>query len=289
MKLGHKFKVLCLLLALIAGTTLTACTKKNTTDEKATEAKKEVSLFIAASLSDAAGELVKDFEAQNADVKVVVNADSSGKLKSQIMEGFDCDIFLSASTKEIKELDEKGMLVDNSTMDLLQNQLAIIAYKDYDGSVKGLDSVKEANSIALPYGSVPAGFYARKALIAEGILKVENQDNETVKAITGKTVSEALGGITISEKENVSVALSSVAEKSAEIGFAYVSDVKRNENVKIVSTIDVEKTGKITYPIAKVKSKNNTEDKAEITDKLYKALSDDKAKKVYEKYGFKVN
>lgn len=289
MKLGHKFKVLCLLLALIAGTTLTACTKKDTTDEKATEAKKEVNLFIAASLSDAVGELVKDFEAQNADVKVVVNADSSGKLKSQIMEGFDCDIFLSASTKEIKELNEKGMLVDNSTMDLLQNQLAIIAYKDYDGAVKGLDNVKDAKSIALPYGSVPAGFYARKALIAEGILKVENQDNKAVKAITGKTVSEALGGITISEKENVSVALSSVAEKSTEIGFVYVSDVKRNENVKIVSTIDVEKTGKITYPIAKVKSKKDTKDKAEIIDKLYKALSDDKAKKVYEKYGFKVD
>lgn len=289
MKLGHKFKVLCLLLALIAGTTLTACTKKDTTDEKATEAKKEVNLFIAASLSDAVGELVKDFEAQNADVKVVVNADSSGKLKSQIMEGFDCDIFLSASTKEIKELNEKGMLVDSSTMDLLQNQLAIIAYKDYDGAVKGLDSVKDAKSIALPYGSVPAGFYARKALIAEGILKVENQDNKAVKAITGKTVSEALGGITISEKENVSVALSSVAEKSTEIGFVYVSDVKRNENVKIVSTIDVEKTGKITYPIAKVKSKKDTKDKAEIIDKLYKALSDDKAKKVYEKYGFKVD
>lgn len=289
MKLGRKFKVLCLLLALIAGTTLTACTKKDTTDEKATEAKKEVNLFIAASLSDAVGELVKDFEAQNADVKVVVNADSSGKLKSQIMEGFDCDIFLSASTKEIKELNEKGMLVDNSTMDLLQNQLAIIAYKDYDGAVKGLDNVKDAKSIALPYGSVPAGFYARKALIAEGILKVENQDNKAVKAITGKTVSEALGGITISEKENVSVALSSVAEKSTEIGFVYVSDVKRNENVKIVSTIDVEKTGKITYPIAKVKSKKDTKDKAEIIDKLYKALSDDKAKKVYEKYGFKVD
>ena len=289
MKLGHKFKVLCLLLALIAGTTLTACTKKDTTDEKATEAKKEVNLFIAASLSDAVGELVKDFEAQNADVKVVVNADSSGKLKSQIMEGFDCDIFLSASTKEIKELNEKGMLVDNSTMDLLQNQLAIIAYKDYDGAVKGLDNVKDAKSIALPYGSVPAGFYARKALIAEGILKVENQDNKAVKAITGKTVSEALGGITISEKENVSVALSSVAEKSTEIGFVYVSDVKRNENVKIVNIIDVEKTGKITYPIAKVKSKKDTKDKAEIIDKLYKALSDDKAKKVYEKYGFKVD
>lgn len=289
MKLGHKFKVLCLLLALIAGTTLTACTKKDTTDEKATEAKKEVNLFIAASLSDAVGELVKDFEAQNADVKVVVNADSSGKLKSQIMEGFDCDIFLSASTKEIKELNEKGMLVDNSTMDLLQNQLAIIAYKDYDGAVKGLDNVKDAKSIALPYGSVPAGFYARKALIADGILKVENQDNKAVKAITGKTVSEALGGITISEKENVSVALSSVAEKSTEIGFVYVSDVKRNENVKIVSTIDVEKTGKITYPIAKVKSKKDTKDKTEVIDKLYKALSDDKAKKVYEKYGFKVD
>lgn len=284
-----KLTTICFLLSmvLILTTTMTACSKTETKKEEP----KNVNLFIAASLTDAVGEIVKDFEAENEGVKVVVNADSSGKLKSQILEGFDCDIFLSASTKEVEELKEKGLIVDNSTKDLLENQLAIIASKDYDGKVKGLENIKDAKSIALPYGSVPAGYYARKALISEGIIKsvAKDADKATIKAIEGNVVSQALGGLTISEKDNVSSALSAVAEKATEVGFTYVSDAKRNENVKVISRIDLEKTGKIKYPIAKIKSKKDNKDREEIIEKLYQALASDKAKKVYVKYGFKVD
>lgn len=284
-----KLTTICFLLSmvLILTTTMTACSKTETKKEEP----KNVNLFIAASLTDAVGEIVKDFEAENEGVKVVVNADSSGKLKSQILEGFDCDIFLSASTKEVEELKEKGLIVENSTKDLLENQLAIIASKDYDGQVKGLENIKDAKSIALPYGSVPAGYYARKALISEGIIKsvAKDADKATIKAIEGNVVSQALGGLTISEKDNVSSALSAVAEKATEVGFTYVSDAKRNENVKVISKIDLEKTGKIKYPIAKIKSKKDNKDREEIIEKLYQALASDKAKKVYVKYGFKAD
>ena len=284
-----KLTRICFLLsmALILTTTMTACSKTETKKEEP----KKVNLFIAASLTDAVGEIVKDFEAENEGVKVVVNADSSGKLKSQILEGFDCDIFLSASTKEVEELKEKGLIVDNSTKDLLENQLAIIASKDYDGKVKGLENIKDAKSIALPYGSVPAGYYARKALISEGIIKsvAKDADKATIKAIEGNVVSQALGGITISEMDNVSSALSAVSEKATEVGFTYVSDAKRNENVKVISKIDLEKTGKIKYPIAKIKSKKDNKDREETIEKLYQALASDKAKKVYVKYGFQAD
>ena len=284
-----KLTTICFLLSmvLILTTTMTACSKTETKKEEP----KNVNLFIAASLTDAVGEIVKDFEAENEGVKVVVNADSSGKLKSQILEGFDCDIFLSASTKEVEELKEKGLIVENSTKDLLENQLAIIASKDYDGQVRGLENIKDAKSIALPYGSVPAGYYARKALISEGIIKsvAKDADKATIKAIEGNVVSQALGGLTISEKDNVSSALSAVAEKATEVGFTYVSDAKRNENVKVISRIDLEKTGKIKYPIAKIKSKKDNKDREEIIEKLYQALASDKAKNVYVKYGFKVD
>ena len=284
-----KLTTICFLLSmvLILTTTMTACSKTETKKEEP----KNVNLFIAASLTDAVGEIVKDFEAENEGVKVVVNADSSGKLKSQILEGFDCDIFLSASTKEVEELKETGLIVENSTKDLLENQLAIIASKDYDGQVKGLENIKDAKSIALPYGSVPAGYYARKALISEGIIMsvAKDADKATIKAIEGNVVSQALGGLTISEKDNVSSALSAVAEKATEVGFTYVSDAKRNENVKVISRIDLEKTGKIKYPIAKIKSKKDNKDREEIIEKLYQALASDKAKKVYVKYGFKVD
>ncbi len=230
--------------------------------------------------------LKQTLKKENPGIKVIVNADSSGKLKAQIKEGFDCDIFLSASPKEIKELEEGDFIVKDSTMDLLENQLAIIASKDYEGSVKDIKSIKSAKSIALPYGSVPAGFYARKALIAEGMLTSSSMEKDVIKEITGQQVSEALGNVTISEQENVSKALSAVAEKSSEVGFSYVSDAFRNDNVKIISKIDIEKTGKIIYPIAKVKSKDSSKEKEEAVDKLYKFLMNKDSKKVYEKYGF---
>lgn len=269
---------------LVLGSTLTSCSSPKDSGKKI-----EVNLFIAASLSDAVDEIKADFEKENPNINVVINADSSGKLKAQIKEGFECDIFLSASPKEIKELKEGSFLIDDSTVDLLENQLAIVAAKDYDGNVKDLKSIKLAKSIALPYGSVPAGFYARKALIAEGLLAPTNLDNESIKAITGQQVSVALDNLTISEQENVSKALSSVSEKSTEIGFTYVSDSFRNDNIKIIHKIDTDKTGKIIYPIAKVKSKNDEKDKKEAVEKLYKFLMNEKSKKIYEKYGFNAN
>jgi len=279
-----------LIFTLLLATVLTGCFKSNTRGKN-----EEINLFIAASLTGAVGEIVKDFESKNKGVKIIVNADSSGKLKSQIMEGFDCDIFLSASTREMEELKKKNLLIENSTINILGNQLAIIGAKDYEGSVKGLDSIKNAKSISLPYSSVPAGFYARKALVSNGFVRIEKNKNEStekvkesIKKIDGKIVAEALGDVAISEKDNVSSALSSVAEKSTEIGFVYVSDSKRNRNVKIIEVIDSGKTGEIKYPMSKVKSNSSDKNRDKIVNKLYYTLLSDESKIVYKKYGFKV-
>lgn len=250
----------------------------------------EVNLFIAASLTDAIGDIVKDFEAENPKIKVKVNPDSSGKLKTQIQEGFDCDIFFSAATKEVDELKDAGLIEKDDSVNLLENQLAIVGVKDYKGKVKELEDIKNASSIALPYGSVPAGFYTRKALINDGMLSGDAENKDAVKAITGDEISRALGGVTISEKDNVSTALAAVAEESTEIGFAYTSDVKRNANTKIIKKIDKKLTGDIEYPIAKIKPSGKiSEDKKKSVEKLYKYLQSDKAKKIYEKYGFTVD
>lgn len=208
-------------------------------------------------------------------------------MKTQIQEGFDCDIFFSAATKEVDELKDAGLIEKDDSVNLLENQLAIVGVKDYKGKVKELEDIKNASSIALPYGSVPAGFYTRKALINKGMLSGDAEDKDAVKAITGDEVSRALGGVTISEKDNVSTALAAVAEESTEIGFAYTSDVKRNANTEIIKKIDKKLTGEIVYPIAKVKPNEKiSDDKKKSVEKLYKYLQSDKSKKIYEKYGF---
>lgn len=247
----------------------------------------EVNLFVAASLTDSIDEIVKDFEKENPKIKVLVNADSSGKLKTQIMEGFDCDIFFSAATREVDELKTAGLIGEKDSANLLENQLAIIGIKGYKGKVKDLDSIKEAGSIALPYGSVPAGMYTRKALINKGMLTGDANNKDAVKAIPGSDVAAALGGVTISEKDNVSTTITAVGEGSTEIGFAYTSDVKRNANTEIIKKISKKLTGDIIYPVAKIKAKDGaSEDHKKSVEKLYEYLQSDAAKKIYEKYGF---
>ena len=277
-----------MIMTLTAMLALTGCgDKQDKKVDKKTE-KDEINLFVAASLTDSINEIAEAFEKENPDVKVVVNADSSGKLKTQIQEGFDCDIFFSAATNQVDELIEDGLIASkDDTKIVLENQLAVIGYKDYKGDIKDLKELKDAESLAIPYGSVPAGFYTRKALIADGIISANADDKQTVVEIPGSEISNALGGVTVSEQNNVSTVISAVAEKSAQLGLAYSSDVKRNENTKIVFKVSKDLTGDISYPIALIKAKDDVEKnhKANV-EKLYKFLQSDNSKKVYEKYGF---
>lgn len=293
MKTGIKFKNVIIALVVVAMTfttmfAATSCGKDSDKTAADDSKKEEINLFIAASLTDSIDELVKAFEKENPGVKVIVNADSSGKLKTQIQEGFDCDIFFSAATKQVNELIE-GELIEgeDNTSVVLENQLAVIGNKDYDKEISKLTDVKNAESLAIPYGSVPAGLYTRKAFIADGVLKGDVKDEKAVAEIPGSDISKALGGVTVSEQNNVSTVISAISEKSAELGFAYSSDVNRNEDVKIVYTVSKDLTGDISYPIALIKAKSD-EDKEhkEMKEKLYKYLQSDEAKKVYEKYGF---
>lgn len=274
--------IMCITTAVL----LSSCGKDEAKKDEPKE-EVEVNLFIAASLTDAVGDIVKDFEKENPKIKVKINPDSSGKLKTQIQEGFDCDLFFSAATKEVDELNEAGLVVKDGSVNLLENQLAIVGVKGYKGKVKDLESIKDADSIALAYGSVPVGFYTRKALLEKDMIQGDKENKEAIKAITGDEISRALGGVTISEKDNVSTALAAVAEESTEIGFAYTSDVKRNENTEIIKKIDKDLTGEIIYPLAKIKSKEKmSDDKKKSVELLYKYLQNDNSKKIYKKYGF---
>lgn len=274
--------IMCVTTAVL----LSSCGKDEAKKDEPKE-EVEVNLFIAASLTDAVGDIVKDFEKENPKIKVKINPDSSGKLKTQIQEGFDCDLFFSAATKEVDELNEAGLVVKDGSVNLLENQLAIVGVKGYKGKVKDLESIKDADSIALAYGSVPVGFYTRKALLEKDMIQGDKENKEAIKAITGDEISRALGGVTISEKDNVSTALAAVAEESTEVGFAYTSDVKRNANTEIIKKIDKDLTGDIVYPLAKIKSKEKmSDDKKKSVELLYKYLQNDKSKKIYKKYGF---
>ena len=255
--------------------------------EKATEGEKtEVQVFVAASLKNVMEELGEQYEKENPSVKLVFQADSSGKLLTQIQEGYACDIFFSAAQKQMDTLEEEGKLVEGTRKNVVNNQLCVITRKDSGTKVRGLESLKEAKSIALADGTVPVGRYTRKALVSLGILP----EAEDLSKISTKEVSDALGGVEISEQSNVSKVLAAVAEGSSEVGTTYYSDTYGKEaDIKILEKVPYDLSGNVIYPISQVV--NDEASEAEITEakKFIDFVCSDMAKETFQKYYFDTN
>lgn len=255
--------------------------------EKATEGEKtEVQVFVAASLKNVMEELGAQYEKDNPSVKLVFQADSSGKLLTQIQEGYACDIFFSAAQKQMDTLQEEGKLVEGTRKNVVNNQLCVITRKDSGTKVTGLETLKDAKSIALADGTVPVGRYTRKALVSLGILP----EAEDLSKISTKEVSEALGGVEISEQSNVSKVLAAVVEGSSEVGTTYYSDTYgKDADIEILEKVPYDLTGNVIYPISQVV--NDEASEAEVTEakKFVEFVCSDAAKETFQKYYFDTN
>ena len=246
----------------------------------------EVQVFVAASLKNVMEELGKQYEKENPSVKLVFQADSSGKLLTQIQEGYACDVFFSAAQKQMDTLEEEGKLVEGTRKNVVNNRLCVITRKDSGTKVSGLESLKEAKSIALADGTVPVGRYTRKALVSLGILP----EAEDLSKISTKEVSEALGGVEISEQSNVSKVLAAVVEGSSEVGTTYYSDTYGKEaDIKILEKVPYDLSGNVIYPISQVV--NDEASEAEVTEakKFIDFVCSDAAKETFQKYYFDTN
>ena len=260
--------------------------------EKATEAAKEdaekteVQVFVAASLKNVMEDLGQQYEKEHPEVKLVFNADSSGKLLSQIQEGYDCDIFFSAAQKQINTLEEEGNLVEGTRKNVVNNQLCVVTLKDSGTKVTGLETLKDAKSIALADGTVPVGKYTRQALVALKILP----ETEDVSKISTKEVSEALGGVEISEQSNVSKVLAAVVEGSSEVGTTYYSDTYGYEDkIQILEKVPYDLTGNVIYPIAQIKNEEASQEEQDAAKDFLAFVTSDNAKTTFQKYYFDTN
>ena len=260
--------------------------------EKATEAAKEdaekteVQVFVAASLKNVMEDLGQQYEKEHPEVKLVFNADSSGKLLSQIQEGYDCDIFFSAAQKQINTLEEEGNLVEGTRKNVVNNQLCVITLKDSGTKVSGLETLKDAKSIALADGTVPVGKYTRQALVALKILP----ETEDVSKISTQEVSEALGGVEISEQSNVSKVLAAVVEGSSEVGTTYYSDTYGHEDkIQILEKVPYDLTGNVIYPIAQIKNEEASQEEQDAAKNFLAFVTSDNVKTTFQKYYFDTN
>lgn len=262
-------------------------TAEETQQEEVEEAEEaEIQVFIAASLNTVMTELAEMYNEEHPEVKITYNADSSGTLLTQIEEGYECDIFFSAAQKQMDQLEEDGLVVDGTRANVVNNQVVVVTLKDSGTKVTGLENIGDAENIALAGGSVPVGKYTRQALVNLGIL--ESVDD--VSTITTEQVSEALGGVEISEQDNVSKVLAAVVEGSCEVGTTYYSDTYGYEDdLDILETVSYDLTGNVIYPIAQVFNEEADDAQTKAAEDFLKFILSDEAKAVFDAYYFDTN
>lgn len=234
----------------------------------ATEAAEETEILVAAaaSLKNAyEEELIPMFEAQYPGVTVKGTYDSSGKLQTQIEEGLEADVFMSAAKKQMKALDEEGMIDSDSIVDLLENKIVLIVPTGSDKGIQSFEDIGKADSIALgDPASVPAGQYSEEALTNLGLW-----DQIQDKTSFGTNVTEVLN---------------QVAAGSADAGIVYATDAaSMADQVEVVAEApEGSLKTRVIYPVAVVKDSAN----AEMAANFVEFLTTDEAMKVFEAYGF---
>ena len=293
-----KKRILAMMLASAMVVGLVGCGEssdsKDTKEETKTEEtaktddaeETEIQVFIAASLNTVMTELAEEYNKEHPEVKITYNADSSGTLLTQIEEGYECDIFFSAAQKQMDQLEKDRLVVDGTRANVVNNQVVVVSLKDSGTKVTGLENLNKASSIALAGGSVPVGKYTRQALVNLGTLnKVDD-----VSTITTQEISDALGGVEISEQDNVSKVLAAVVEGSCEVGTTYYSDTYGYEDkLDILQKVSYDLTGNVIYPIARVQNDEADEAQNKAADDFIKFITSDAAKAVFDSYYFDTN
>ena len=274
----RKRAVSALLAAMLAGNLLMGCGAKQ---EKAMET--EIQVFIAASLNTVMTELAKEYSEIHPEVKITYNEDSSGTLLTQIEEGYECDLFFSAAQKQMDQLESDGLVMEGTRANVVNNQVVVVTRKDSGTEVTGLESLGNAESIALAGGSVPAGRYTRQGLVSLGML----EETEDAAGISTEEVSRALGGAEISEQDNVSKVLAAVIEGSCEVGTTYYSDTYGYEDdLEILEIVSYDLTGNVIYPIAQVVNEEADDAQRAAAAEFLEYILSDEARAVFASYYF---
>ena len=287
-------KLTALLLALVMAGSLTACggaagsTPASSAAEPAapeetapagTGLSGEIIVFAAASMTETLTQLKDTFEAANPGVTVTCNFDSSGTLKTQIEEGADCDLFLSAGQKQMNQLDIEadatvntdGLdFVDGATrINLLENKVSLCVPEGNPKGIDSFDALADAlkNSdvlLAMGNSDVPVGQYTQKIL---AYYELSEEELANAGCITYGT--------------NVKEVTTQVSEGSVDCGVIYCTDAF-SAGLSIVDYATPEMCGQIIYPAAVLKTARNPDAARAFLD----YLTGSEAMPVFEGVGF---
>ncbi len=292
-------KLLALLLAGVLAASLTACGSTggssssvpessapessapspaaSTPDEQEPEG--EIIVFAAASMTETLNEIKTIYEAAHPGVTITYNFDSSGTLKTQIEEGADCDLFISAGQTQMNQLDIEadpsvntdGLdFVDSATrLNLLENKVTLCVPDDNPKGIESFDDLAEAFQagdllFCMGNSDVPVGQYTQKILAYYGL-------DETALANEGL----------ITYGSNVKEVTTQVKEGSVDCGVIYCTDAFSAE-LKVVDSATEEMCGQVIYPAAVLNISRNPEVAKDYLD----FLTSEEADAVFEAVGF---
>lgn len=261
-------KVICLVFSFLLIMSLVGCSTGNTSQPSVGETQTkptEIMISAAASLKDSLSEIQKNYVQQKPDVKLTINFGASGTLQQQIEQGAPVDLFISAGKSQVDALEKENLLVKDSRVDLLGNDLVLITGKD-NNEVKSIEDITKASVDKISIGtpeSVPAGKYAQDSLT-----NLKLWDSIQPKLVMAKDVTSVLNY---------------VETGNADVGFVYRSDAQGSDKVKIVTVVPESSHKPIVYPAAIISATKNKQ----VTEDFLKYLQSSDAQKVFEKYGFK--
>ena len=234
-------------------------------------------VFAAASMTETLTEIAELYKEAAPDIELIYTFDSSGTLKTQIQEGADCDVFISAAPKQMNQLDitaseeanpdKNDFLLEGTRFNLLENKVALCVAEGNPANINSYDDLVEALKtgkvlLAMGNSDVPVGQYTQKIFAYYGL-------------------DEAALAACLTYGSNVKEVTTAVVESTADAGIIYSTDAF-SAGLTPVDTATKEMCGQVIYPAAVLKGSAHPEE----AKAFLEFLKSEEAAKVFESVGF---
>ena len=234
-------------------------------------------VFAAASMTETLTEIAELYKEAAPDIELIYTFDSSGTLKTQIQEGADCDVFISAAPKQMNQLDitaseeanpdKNDFLLEGTRFNLLENKVALCVAEGNPANINSYDDLVEALKtgkvlLAMGNSDVPVGQYTQKIFAYYGL-------------------DEAALAACLTYGSNVKEVTTAVVESTADAGIIYGTDAF-SAGLTPVDTATKEMCGQVIYPAAVLKGSAHPEE----AKAFLEFLKSEEAAKVFESVGF---
>lgn len=195
----------------------------------------ELTIFAAASLTDAFNELADAFEAQNEGVQVILNFAGSSQLAAQISEGAQADLFASANGMQMQAVVDSGRIVAGSEKLFVSNRLTVIVPADNPAGITALEDLAQPGvQLILAVPGVPVRQYT----------------DEIVAQMPADFQAQFYANL-VSEEDNVRQVAAKIALGEADAGIVYTSDVTPDLASQVLQIRIPDRQNVVaSYPIA---------------------------------------